>query len=300
VASIKSTPKVSVTVVTYNHGEWLAECLESIVTQATDFRFEVVVGDDASTDGITRSILMDYAAKYPNIIVAILRDSNVGPTANYLDVIRHTKGDYIAHIDGDDLAKPGKLQKLHDFLEKNRQCVMVGHQCNVIDRDGNYVRKFSKKRNKRIFDINYLLRNHAVFAHSSIMYRAKAKSELQYTGKNILDIYLYMCIAKFGKVGYVRDVLGVYRSGVGIASRGYADLLQHDVIQKAAMNGAKTNSIRKYQSYVAKHKAYVNYKNRDYKNYYVHSLESILLNPLSLKSLMFLIHSSLCVLFKRT
>ncbi|NOT86208.1 MAG: glycosyltransferase, partial [Methylococcaceae bacterium] len=48
-----TTPKVSVTVITYNHGNWLAQCLESIVTQETDFPFEVIVGDDASTDGRT-------------------------------------------------------------------------------------------------------------------------------------------------------------------------------------------------------------------------------------------------------
>lgn len=184
-------PVVSVTVVTYNHGIWLEECLESIVTQETDFPFEVIVGDDASTDSLTIAILQKYADKYPNIIVPVFREKNVGPTANYFDVVQHARGKYIAHVDGDDRMLPGKLQIQKDFLETNTDCVMVGHQVKGIDRDGKY-KKFFSSHHPQKFDSNYLLSHHAVFAHSSIMYRACVRSLLQYNNINRLDIYILL------------------------------------------------------------------------------------------------------------
>jgi|GEM_PF-6873929 glycosyltransferase involved in cell wall biosynthesis len=82
------TPKVSVTVVTYNHGNWPAQCLESIVTQKTDFPFEVIVGDDASTDGRTVEVLREYASKYPEVIVPIFREKMLGQQQITLTLLR--------------------------------------------------------------------------------------------------------------------------------------------------------------------------------------------------------------------
>ena len=77
-------PKVSVCVVAYNHECFLRDCLESIVNQAVDFEFEVLVGDDASTDE-TREIIQDFVHRYPNIVVGIYHKVNVGSTNNYID-----------------------------------------------------------------------------------------------------------------------------------------------------------------------------------------------------------------------
>lgn len=291
--SINAVPRVSVTVVTYNHGDWLAQCLESIVTQKTNFSFEVIVGDDASTDQRTTEVLHEYASKYPKLIVPIVREINIGPTANYLDVIQRTKGEYIAHIDGDDVAKPGKLQMQYDFLQKHRDCVMVGHQCDVVDGDGKFLRLFSKNNTKRVFDIDYLLKRHAVFPHSSIMYRAITKSELRYVGKNILDIYLYLCIARYGNIGYISRSLGIYRRGVGIASKGYPESLQEDVIEKAALSGASRQAINAYKGKLNLHMAYISYKSGEMRSYFKFSFHAFKLDPTNVDCIKMLAHSIL-------
>jgi glycosyltransferase involved in cell wall biosynthesis len=137
---LKSTvPKVSVIVLTFNHGPWLAECLDSIVSQRTDFPFEIIVGDDASTDGITTNILRDYAQRYPDLIIPVIRDKNIGGCANLIDVQSKTRGEYIASCDGDDMMLPGKLQKQTDYLDSRQDCSMVGHQTKQLLPNGKLV-----------------------------------------------------------------------------------------------------------------------------------------------------------------
>lgn len=75
----KMAPKVSVCVVTYNQEKYIHECLQSLVDQETDFEFEVIVGDDGSTDG-TRAVVVDFARKYPKIVKPLLHEKNNGPT----------------------------------------------------------------------------------------------------------------------------------------------------------------------------------------------------------------------------
>ena len=94
-------PEVSVCVVTYNQEKYITECLQSVVDQETDFDFEVLVGDDCSTDG-TRRIVQEFAEKYPDIIKPILHSKNTGAFHNYVSVHNAAMGKYIAHLDGDD------------------------------------------------------------------------------------------------------------------------------------------------------------------------------------------------------
>lgn len=217
----EKTPKISVCVITYNHGKWLQECLQSIVTQVTDFPFEVIVGDDCSTDGITREILRKYAEKYPNLIVPLFRDVNMGGggTQNWLDVMRRARGEYIAHIDGDDRMLPGKLQKQTDFLDQHPDCAMVGHDLRIFDGEtGNTIHdNFTKLNIPEITDINFLLLNGSFFGHSSKMYRRSAIIT-QYRDKPTADYFLHVEHASKGKIGYINEVLGEYRRSLGTAS----------------------------------------------------------------------------------
>lgn len=77
--------KVSVCVMTYNQEKYIGQCLESLVTQETDFDFEIIVGDDFSTDG-TRDVIQEYQKKYPDIIKPVFRDKNVGITENIKEI----------------------------------------------------------------------------------------------------------------------------------------------------------------------------------------------------------------------
>lgn len=246
--SLNPTPKVSVTVVTYNHGEWLRECLESIVTQETDFPFEVIVGDDASTDGITRAVLAEYAALYPQIVKPIFRERNVGGTKNYLDVMSRALGKYIAHVDGDDLMLPRKLQKQADFLDAHPQCSMVVHPVIRINADGLEVsRDRVETGGHKIFNLNHLVETANCVVHSSKMYRASAIMTRD-SDRRLRDFYFNVEHASKGNIGLLNECLGKYRISVGIMSvEGLLARwkLNDSIFQYAETLGAKSSSVKK-------------------------------------------------------
>lgn len=124
---------VSVALVTYKHEAYIREALDSILMQQVDFPYEIVAGDDCSPDG-TRDILREYAGRYPGRFVLLLREKNLGATANSYDIKCHCKGRYIAQLEGDDFwTDPFKLQKQVDFLESHPEYIGTAHMHNVVD-----------------------------------------------------------------------------------------------------------------------------------------------------------------------
>ena len=125
---------VSVLCTAYNHGEYIAQALESFVTQQTDFAFEVLVNDDLSTDN-TAEIIREYAEKYPNIIRAFIQEKNLySQGINIYDHVFYpnVKGKYIALCEGDDYwSDPMKLQMQVDFLEANPEYSACVHNTQV-------------------------------------------------------------------------------------------------------------------------------------------------------------------------
>ncbi len=212
-------PKVSVTVITYNHGKWLAECLESIVTQETNFPFEVIVGDDASTDGITQSILLEYSMRYPDLIIPIFHEKNINGTQNYFAVTRKARGEYICHIDGDDMMLPGKIQKQADYLDANPDCTIVSHNVRTIDgANGRVISdKFFNRDIPPKTDINYLCINGCFFSHCSKMYRSSAIISSHRNCRTV-DLFLHFEHASKGRIGHINQTLGIYRKSKGTSS----------------------------------------------------------------------------------
>src|ERR1035438_2519408 len=88
-------PKFGVLMITYNHEKFIAQALESVLMQKADFPFELVIGDDCSTDG-TREIVREYSQKYPEIIRAHLRERNIGAKENFRQVFLASRGRYLA------------------------------------------------------------------------------------------------------------------------------------------------------------------------------------------------------------
>lgn len=127
---------VSVVVLTYNHARFIRQALDSILMQKTDFRFEILVGDDASSDG-TQEILRDYQRRYPERFRLWLREQNLGCTHNSYELLVSAQGDYIAACEGDDYwTDPNKLQKQFDFLEAHPEYVGCAHDCLIVGADG--------------------------------------------------------------------------------------------------------------------------------------------------------------------
>jgi glycosyltransferase involved in cell wall biosynthesis len=222
---MKGKPRVSVCVVTYNHEKYIRQCLQSIVDQITDFEFEVIVGDDCSRDG-TRSIVMEFADKYPGIVTPLFHEKNLGAAQNYITVHNRAMGEYIAHVDGDDYCLPGKLQVQADFLDHNPDCNIVWHRMNVLYENEmkTYEDNFTTigmTRNK--YDINDIICNITIGLHSSKMYR---RSCLTVPPDNMNTPFLDFTATVFqvNEVGkcacFVNDTsYGVYRSNLGVSKQ---------------------------------------------------------------------------------
>ncbi|MBE3869152.1 glycosyltransferase [Vibrio parahaemolyticus] len=93
--------KVSVCVITYNHEMYISECLASLVSQKTSFKYEIVIRDDCSQDS-TLSIIKDYKEKYPELIRLLDSSENVGGSKNSMMVFSAAEGEYISWCEGDD------------------------------------------------------------------------------------------------------------------------------------------------------------------------------------------------------
>ena len=211
--------KVSVCVATYNHEKYIAECLQSLVDQKTNFRFEVIVGEDCSTDS-TREIVREFAEKYPDIIVSIYHEENVGGNKNYLATHDAAKGEYIAHMDGDDYALPGKLQAQYDFLIKNPSIAVCFHRIYVDYGEKRYVPDLiTSKLVAQQFTQDDWISIGSLAAHSSKMYRAELHREIRshFDKLRIMDYGITAMHLQYGRAAYCSNkILGVYRFGCGV------------------------------------------------------------------------------------
>ncbi len=209
--------KVSVCVVTYNQEQYIAQCLQSLVDQETNFNFEVIVSDDCSTDK-TIEIVKDFHKRYPNIIRPIFHKKNIGAFENFLFVHNQAEGEYVAHMDGDDYALPNKLQVQANYLDNNPKCNIVFHKMRVLDKDDKGVKKkLELKVSNYIFTRSDIIKLVAVGANSSKMYRSKLRN-IPLPNFNLVDYTVNVIHVGDGSAEYCCDFeLGVYRKGVGIS-----------------------------------------------------------------------------------
>ena len=135
--SDKTQPMVSVLIATYNQEEYIAQTLDSILMQQCSFDFEIIIGEDCSTDK-TREICFDYQKRYPEKIVLCLNETNKGLLDNYFDIFLKTRGKYIADCGGDDYwVSTNKLQEQVDLLENHPELSLVASNWSMyIMQDG--------------------------------------------------------------------------------------------------------------------------------------------------------------------
>ena len=130
-------PLVSVNMITYNHEKYIAQAIEGVLLQKTNFKIELIIGEDGSPDG-TAKIVKEYAEKYPDIIVPVVREKNIGMIENVIDIYKRCQGKYVAVCEGDDYwIDPLKLQKQVDFLEENEDYGLVHTNYQVFQQKKN-------------------------------------------------------------------------------------------------------------------------------------------------------------------
>ncbi len=128
---------VSVIVLTYNHVNFIGKALDGILMQDFTAPYEILIGDDGSTDG-TRDILKKYATDNPDTIRLFLREENLGAAKNAYDLLLNARGKYLAFCEGDDYwTDQRKLSRQVDFLEENPSLIGCSHRCVLVDESGN-------------------------------------------------------------------------------------------------------------------------------------------------------------------
>ncbi|MBU2977951.1 glycosyltransferase family A protein [Alteromonas sp. C1M14] len=211
--------KLSVIVPAYNLENYIEACLRSALEQRVTAPFEVIVCDDASTDN-TAEIIGSLEKTFPHL-KAIIKNDNGGLAKNMKTLLNEARGEYIAYLDGDDLALPGKLQTQIDYLDSHPDCQMVFHESDMFDSDTDAsIRLYSQSFYNWSYipehsDITHLIRYGTYMQASSVMFR-RHDFLTQTVAENcqiILDYPFYVLNAGFlnARIDFIPKVLGRYR-----------------------------------------------------------------------------------------
>lgn len=216
-----TTPLLSVALITYNQENYIAECIESIVNQKTDFTYEIVIGEDCSTDN-TRAICLQYAEKFPDKIRLILPDKNLGMMGNWINTISLCKGKYVAICEGDDYWIDNlKLQKQVDFLESNTDYSLCATGARKLYMFEDYYTFDDMQLLKDTLTTGEILKEDWGIMTATIVFRKDALEMPEWFSKvQNGDYSLQLLVSLNGKIKCLPDVTSVYRQHMGgVSSR---------------------------------------------------------------------------------
>ncbi len=213
-------PKLSVIIITYNHEKYIKECLDSILSQKTDFDLEILLGEDDSEDR-TREICIEYAEKYPEKISLFLHDRNNviyvngKPTGNYNFIYSITKarGEYIAICEGDDYwIDDCKLQKQVDALEKHKEHSICFHDVVECYEDSKKSNFLACKKQKEVTLLQDILQRNYIPTCSVVFRNQNITNIPHWFVKSMAgDWLLHLINAQYGSILYIDKVMGVHR-----------------------------------------------------------------------------------------
>ncbi len=217
---LNNTPTVAVYMITFNHQDYIAQAVESVMMQQTDFDVHLFIGEDFSSDN-TRVICQSLKQKYPDRISLVLNERNLGANKNANNIYEacfKSGAKYIAMLEGDDYwTDPLKLQKQVDFMEGNLEYSGIGTNSEVIYEIDNTKHLYDKSEDNT-FELNDLLEARK-FHTATFLFRTKVFKEGFPIDVLSGDRILFMLIACFGKIKLISDITAVYRKSDGGISR---------------------------------------------------------------------------------
>lgn len=213
-------PMVSICCITYNHGPYIKSALDGFLSQKVDFTYEILIHDDASTDG-TADIIREYTEKYPHIIKPILRQENQyskGISNISIFNFPRARGKYIAMCEGDDYwTDPLKLQKQVDYLEAHPDCSLCFHSGSILSVDGSKTEgQMRPYRESRRVEPEEIVDKTSGYPTASLVFPAWIVKELPeyYLDCPVGDIPMQLMMADVGYAYYMDEPMCVYRVGV--------------------------------------------------------------------------------------
>jgi glycosyltransferase involved in cell wall biosynthesis len=251
IISIGEKMKVSVFIVTYNHEKVIAQTIESALMQKVNFEYEIVIGEDYSTDN-TRQIVINYQEKYPNKIHLLLPEKNLGAHKNFINTLQACQGEYIAYLEGDDYwTADNKLQKQVDLLDDHPEYTMCFHNVFCF-REDNQAPPGILNYQKSVYTIEDLLISNFI-SSPSVMYRARVVKEIPtwFEELSIGDWPFHILHAQQGNIGYIDEVMAAYRiHSQGAWSSKSKDLQVTEIIKM--LTRMKYHLDTKYQALIDK------------------------------------------------
>ena len=212
--------KITVVCITYNHVKHIRQALDGFVMQKTDFPFEVIVHDDASTDG-TADIVREYAEKYPHIIKAICQKENVyskGISIIKEYVLPIMRGELMALCEGDDCwTDENKLQIQYDYMKAHPECAMCAHQTTLYDCEKNTERNHNSDTEDRFFTVEDIIKGSGgAFATAAVLFKKNVYTDIPecLNAKGFGDFQLFLSAALHGTVYYMARNMATYNFGV--------------------------------------------------------------------------------------
>ena len=211
-----ATPKVSVAVITYNHSRYIAQAVESVLAQRTSFPFEIVIGDDCSTDG-TGEILQALQSRFPDKIRLIRHPVNLGLLGkkNLVATFAECRGGYLAYLEGDDYwGDPGKLQRQADLLDAEPGFIGCFHDIQML-KDGPGPEPYDMRYPSTVTTVRLPEMLCYGFPHlMTMMYRRADLATFPAWFYDICmgDWSLFSLLVMQGPMAYIRDLpAGIYR-----------------------------------------------------------------------------------------
>lgn len=212
---------VTVEMITYDQEDVIAQALDSVLIQEVDFRYQIVIGEDCSTDS-TREILLGYKERYPDKITLVLHDKNVGMRNNSRSVSKRSEqinSKYIALLEGDDYwTDPKKLQIQVDAMENNPDCHLSFHAAEIRHGDDKHGKVVARHADGNgVYKTSEVILGGGGFCPTvSIIYRRDLRTSLPdfYYEVPAGDYLLQILGSLHGGILYVDRVMAVYRKGI--------------------------------------------------------------------------------------
>jgi glycosyltransferase involved in cell wall biosynthesis len=208
--------KLSVVMITYNHEQYIAQAIESILAQNVNFEYEIVIGEDYSTDG-TRAVVMAFHRRYPDRIRLLLRDQNVGAMRNFVETIETCHGEYLALLEGDDYwIATDKLQKQIAFLDAHPEFAICCGRARALYEAGtqNLDTKWDvyPERPAGPYTIEDILKSNFVVPCTAVLRRKLVPPFPEWFFEMKLgDWPLFAMAARFGTIELMDEIVAMYR-----------------------------------------------------------------------------------------
>ncbi len=204
--------KISVLIITYNHEKYIGQAIESVLMQRTAFDYELVIGEDCSTDR-TREIVSDYHRRFPEKIRLILSDVNTRGRKILVRTFDACQGEYIALLEGDDYwTSPSKLQKQVDFLGRHPECAICFHPVWKVYEEGGREPEVFPQQTKPTYRLSDLIEANFIPTCSTVFRRGLFEEFPDWIDQMpILDWPLHVLNAQHGDIGCIDEVMGAYR-----------------------------------------------------------------------------------------